>query len=183
MATDASGVTAQYLTFVLRDENFALEIENVREVLDVATLTKIPRLPDYISGVINLRGKVVPVMDLGQKLGHESINHTHNTCIIIVDLRVADQLVEMGILTDSVQMVMDMQTSEIEDVPKMGTSVNTDFIKGMGKQDEKFLIILDIAKIFATDEQEALLAMQDNPMIQAEVNTAGAMEEPLAETA
>ena len=94
MATDATGVTAQYLTFDLRDENFALEIENVREVLDVATLTKIPRLPDYINGVINLRGKVVPVMDLGKKLGHDAISQTQNTCIIIVDIPIGEQLIE-----------------------------------------------------------------------------------------
>ena len=134
---------AQYLTFVLRGEGFAIEISRVREVLDVTTLTKIPRMPDYLCGVINLRGNVVPVMDLGQKLGMKVIEHTKNTCIMIVELEVEGSMVEMGVLTDSVQMVLDLQAEDIEAVPKMGTNLNTEFIKGMGRQGEdKFLIIL-----------------------------------------
>ncbi len=152
--------TTQYLTFMLRDEGFAIEISKVREVLDVTTMTRIPRMPEYLSGVINLRGNVVPVMDLGQKLGMGSIEYSKNTCIMIVDLEVDASMVEMGVLTDSVQMVLDLNPEDIEAVPKMGTNLNTEFIKGMGRQsEEKFLIILDIDKVLASEGEAALREM------------------------
>ncbi|MDG4474559.1 chemotaxis protein CheW [Thiovibrio frasassiensis] len=147
----------QYLTFMLREEGFAIEISKVREVLDVTTMTRIPRMPEYLSGVINLRGNVVPVMDLGLKLGMGSIEYCKNTCIMIVELEVDANLVEMGVLTDSVQMVLDLNPEDIESVPKMGTNLNTEFIKGMGRQsEEKFLIILDIDKVLASEGEAAL---------------------------
>ncbi|MBU0485280.1 MAG: chemotaxis protein CheW [Proteobacteria bacterium] len=149
----------QYLTFSLRDEDFAVEISKVREVLDVTTMTKIPRMPDYLSGVINLRGNVVPVMDLGLKLGMGPIVKTKNTCIMIVEIEVEGTLVEMGGITDSVQMVMDLLPEDIESVPKMGTNLNTQFIKGMGRQGEKFLIILDIDMVLASEGQATLRDM------------------------
>lgn len=149
--------TTQYLTFMLREEGFAIEISKVREVLDVTTMTRIPRMPEYLSGVINLRGNVVPVMDLGQKLGMGGIEYSKNTCIMIVDLEVDGNQVEMGVLTDSVQMVLDLNPQDIEAVPKMGTNLNTEFIKGMGRQtEEKFLIILDIDKVLASEGEAAL---------------------------
>lgn len=160
MAINSEGIeqqATQYLTFVLRDEGFAIEIGKVREVLDVTTLTRIPRMPDYLSGVINLRGSVVPVMDLGQKLGMGVISHTKNTCIMIVELEVEGTMVEMGVLTDSVQMVLDLQAEDIEAVPRMGTNLNTEFIKGMGRHGEdKFLIILDIDRVLASEGEAAL---------------------------
>jgi purine-binding chemotaxis protein CheW len=148
--------TNQYLSFTMRDENFAIEISKVREVLDVSTLTRIPRMPDYLSGVINLRGNVVPVMDLGLKLGMEVIERSKNTCIMIVEVRVEGVEVEMGVLTDSVQMVLDLPPEQVEAVPKMGTDLNTDFIKGMGRQEERFLIILDIDTILAQEGKAVL---------------------------
>ncbi|MEJ2033121.1 MAG: chemotaxis protein CheW [Deltaproteobacteria bacterium] len=150
----------QYLTFTMRDESFAIEISNAREVLDVFTLTPIPRMPVYLSGVINLRGNVVPVIVLGLKLGMAPIEQTKNTCIMVVEVAVNGVEVEMGILTDSVQMVLDLPSVEIEAVPKMGTGFDTDFIKGMGRQNEKFLIILDINKILASEAQAALQETQ-----------------------
>ena len=156
--TETSGQQiTQYLTFTLREEGFAVEIGKVREVLDVTTLTKIPRMPDYLSGVINLRGNVVPVMDLGQKLGMGSVTHAKNTCIMIVELEIDGNMVEMGVLTDSVQMVLDLPAEDIEAVPRMGTNLNTEFIKGMGRQGEnKFLIILDIDKVLASEGEATL---------------------------
>jgi purine-binding chemotaxis protein CheW len=160
--------TTQYLTFMLREEGFAIEISKVREVLDVTTMTRIPRMPEYLSGVINLRGNVVPVMDLGQKLGMGSIEYTKNTCIMIVELEVDANLVEMGVLTDSVQMVLDLNPEDIESVPKMGTNLNTEFIKGMGRQtEEKFLIILDIDKVLASEGEAALREMDSSVPVQA----------------
>lgn len=175
MTTNLEDVQAvQYLTFTLRDEDFAIEISKVREVLDVTTLTKIPRMPDYLSGVINLRGNVVPVMDLGQKLGMGKVDQTKNTCIIIVEIEADGNIVEMGVLTDSVQMVLDLQPQDIESVPKMGTNINTEFIKGMGKQGEKFLIILDIDSILASEGEAALRGMDPRML---ETATEGSMEE------
>jgi len=154
----------QYLTFMLREEGFAIEISKVREVLDVTTMTRIPRMPEYLSGVINLRGNVVPVMDLGQKLGMGNIEYTKNTCIMIVELEVDANLV----LTDSVQMVLDLNPEDIESVPKMGTNLNTEFIKGMGRQtEEKFLIILDIDKVLASEGEAALREMDSPASVQA----------------
>jgi len=157
MAAKEEAQAVQYLTFSLRDEDFAVEIAKVREVLDVSTMTKIPRMPDYLSGVINLRGNVVPVMDLGLKLGMEAIIKTKNTCIMIVEIEVDGNKVEMGAITDSVQMVLDLQPENIESVPRMGTNLNTEFIKGMGRREgEKFLIILDIDKVLASEGQATL---------------------------
>jgi len=168
MATKTENVqqqATQYLTFTLREEGFAVEISKVREVLDVTTMTRIPRMPDYLSGVINLRGNVVPVMDLGQKLGMGTISYSKNTCIMIVELEIEGNMVEMGVLTDSVQMVLDLNDSDIESVPRMGTNLNTEFIKGMGRQsEEKFLIILDIDKVLASEGELALRDM-DNPAL------------------
>lgn len=157
----------QYLTFMLREEGFAIEISKVREVLDVTTMTRIPRMPAYLSGVINLRGNVVPVMDLGQKLGMGTIEYTKNTCIMIVELEVDANQVEMGVLTDSVQMVLDLNPEDIESVPKMGTNLNTEFIKGMGRQtEEKFLIILDIDKVLASEGEAALREIDSAASVQ-----------------
>jgi purine-binding chemotaxis protein CheW len=168
--------TNQYLSFTMRDENFAIEISKVREVLDVSTLTRIPRMPDYLSGVINLRGNVVPVMDLGLKLGMTAIAQGRNTCIMIVEVRVDGVDVEMGVLTDSVQMVLDLPPEAVEPVPRMGTDLNTDFIKGMGRQDDKFLIILDIDAILATEGKAVLRDTQLNDAMQPEAGGSAIVE-------
>jgi purine-binding chemotaxis protein CheW len=139
----------QYLTFTLRNEDFAIDIGKVREVLDVTTITKIPKMPPFISGVINLRGNVVPVLDLGYRLGMEPVAQSKNTCVMIVETKIDEATVSMGAVADSVQMVLDLQPTEIEEVPRMGTSIKTDFIDGMGRQGEKFLIILNIDKVLS----------------------------------
>jgi purine-binding chemotaxis protein CheW len=149
----------QYLTFKLEDEVFATDIAQVREVLEYSQVTKVPRTPDYMRGVINLRGHVVPVLDLKLRFGMQLTEQTVNTCIIIVEIHMAGELTIIGALADSVQEVIDMDPSTIQPAPKIGTKLNTDFIKGMGKRDEKFVIILDIEKIFSSDE---LAAVQSN---------------------
>lgn len=156
---------SQYLSFILRDEHFAMEITKVREVLDVTTLTRIPRMPDYLCGVINLRGNVVPVVDLGLKLGMPPVVKTINTCIMIVEINVEKEVesVPMGVLTDAVQEVMDLNAGQIEPVPKMGTNLNTEFIQGMGKRDDKFLILLDMDRILASEGKAVLRDIHDSP--------------------
>jgi purine-binding chemotaxis protein CheW len=145
-------VTTQYLTFNLDDEVFALDISKVREVLDYTTITKVPRTPEFMRGVINLRGSVVPVVDLRLKLGMTQTEKTVNTCIIITEVAVEDETVVLGVLADSVQEVVDLEPGQIEPAPKIGTKLRTEFIKGMGKQNENFIIILDIDQVFSAEE-------------------------------
>lgn len=144
----------QYLTFTLGEEDFALDIGKVREVLDYTTITKVPRMPEFLCGVINLRGKVVPVIDLRYKLGMGTIEQSVDTCIVIVEIMIDNELTHMGALADSVKEVIDLDPSQISPPPKLGIKINNEFISGMGKQDEKFLMILDIDRILTSDEQE-----------------------------
>ncbi len=144
--------TTQYLTFKLDDEVFALDISKVREVLDFTTVTKVPRTPEFMRGVINLRGSVVPVVDLRLKFGMTKTEKTVNTCIIIVEVNVDNETAILGALADSVQEVMDLEPDHIEPAPKIGTKLRTDFINGMGKQNDRFVIILNIDKVFSTEE-------------------------------
>jgi purine-binding chemotaxis protein CheW len=131
---------------------FALDISKVREVLDFTTVTKVPRTPEFMRGVINLRGSVVPVVDLRLKFGMSRTEKTVNTCVIIVEVTVEGETTVLGALADSVQEVIELGPNHIEPAPKIGTKLNTDFIRGMGKQDERFIIILDIDKVFSVDE-------------------------------
>ena len=149
--TEAASLS-QYLTFTLGDEGYALEIFKVKEILDYTTITKVPGVPDFISGVINLRGNVVPIVDLRLKLGMKSCERTVNTCIVIVDIELDGEPAIMGALADSVEEVIDLDKTQIEPPPKFGSKLKTGFIKGMGKKDETFLIILDIDKIFSSEE-------------------------------
>ena len=143
---------AQYLTFKLGDEVYALDIGKVREVLDFTTMTKVPRTPDFMRGVINLRGSVVPVVDLRLKFGMSATERTVNTCVIITEVTVDNDTTVLGCLADSVQEVIDLAPGNISAAPRIGTRLRTEFIRGMGKRGETFLILLDIDKVFSTDE-------------------------------
>lgn len=142
----------QYLTFKLEDEVFGLVISKVREVLDFTTITRVPQTPAYMRGVINLRGSVVPVIDLHHKFGLAQTEQTVNTCIIIVEVEMEGEITVLGALADSVQEVVEMNPDQIEPAPKIGTKLNTEFIRGMGKRDEQFIILLDIDKVFSAAE-------------------------------
>ena len=144
--------TTQYLTFRLAEEVFALDISKVREVLDFTAITKVPRTPEFMRGVINLRGNVVPVVDMRLKFGMTMTEKTVNTCIIIVEIDLDGDTTVLGALADSVQEVVDLEPDKIEPAPKIGTRLRTEFITGMGKRDDQFIIILDIDKVFSVDE-------------------------------
>jgi purine-binding chemotaxis protein CheW len=150
--------TTQHLTFKLDNEVFALDISKVREVLEFTTITKVPQTPEFMRGVINLRGSVVPVVDLRLKFGMSETKKTVNTCIIIVEVSLDGETTVLGALADSVQEVFEFEPNQVEPAPKIGTKLKTDFIKGMGKRDNEFIIILDIDRIFSTDE---LTTVQD----------------------
>ena len=157
MAEIDSNDTNQYLTFTLDDEVFGLAIGKVREVLDFTSVTRVPQTPTYMCGVINLRGSVVPVMDMRLKFGMTKTVKTVNTCIIIAEINIDGETTVLGALADSVKEVLDLEPHEIEPAPKIGTKLNTEFIRGMGKHNEEFIIILDIDKVFSADE---LMAVQ-----------------------
>ena len=143
---------ATYLTFGLDGEIFALEVAHVREVLDLASITKVPKTPDFMRGVINLRGGVVPVVDMRLKFNLPATEDTVDTCIIVIDVELESETIVLGALADSVRAVFELGSDLIEPPPSIGTRLDTEFIKGMGKHDDQFIIILDIDKVFSADE-------------------------------
>jgi len=149
-----TGITeaAQYLTFKLEDEVFAVWVSSVREILDYTAITKVPRTPDYMRGVINVRGSVVPVVDLRLKFGMTKTEQLVNTCIIVIEIGLDDETTVLGALADSVQEVIELEPAQIEPPPKIGTRLKTEFIKGIGKRENEFIMILDIDKVFSMDE-------------------------------
>ena len=150
---DGAGTdVSQHLTFTLGKEVFALDITSVREVLELTPITKIPRTPDFMRGVINLRGHAVPVMDMRQKFGMPPAQVTVDTCIVIVEVQFEGERIVMGGLVDSVREVFEIPPDALEATPRMGTSVNVDYIKGIGKQDGEFIIVLDIDRLFSAKE-------------------------------
>ncbi len=148
--------TTQYLTFRLDEEIFSLDVAKVREILDFTTVTKVPQTPDFMRGVINLRGSVVPVVDMRLKFGMSRTEKTVNTCIVVVEINLDGEAVVLGALADSVQEVIELEPGQIEPAPRIGTRLRTDFIRGMGKHDNKFIMILDIDKVFTFDELAAV---------------------------
>lgn len=147
--SEATGIQ-QYLTFQLNQETFAVEVGKVREILDVSTITKVPQTPGYVRGVINLRGGVVPVIDLRQRFGMPRAEDTVNTCIIVVEVSAGGESIILGTLADSVQEVFDLDSDQIEPAPRIGIKLDTEFVKGMGKHSGGFIIILDIDKLFSS---------------------------------
>ena len=144
--------TNQFLTFTLNEEVYALEIGKVREVLDFTTAAKMPQTPDFMPGVINLRGKVVPLVDLRLKFALPGTEKAINTCIIITEVEVNGEAQVLGAMADSVQEVLCLEPEEIEPAPRIGAKLNSNFIRGMGKRNDKFIIILDIDFVFSADE-------------------------------
>jgi purine-binding chemotaxis protein CheW len=144
--------TDQYLTFTLDKEVFALEIGRIREVIDYLNVTPVPRMPVFLRGVINLRGNVVPVIDLRLMLGMKATEKKVDTCIIITEVMIEENSLHLGMLADSVQEVIDVDASQIDPAPKLGTMLNTDFIRGMGKRGDAFFIILNIDRVLSSSD-------------------------------
>lgn len=142
----------KYLTFSLASEEYGLEILKVREIIGIMDITAMPQMPPYVKGVINLRGKVIPVIDLRTKFGLESAEYTEQTCIVVVDV---GSLV--GVIVDTVQEVLDIDGTQIDPPPPLGASVDTTFIMGMGKVKDDVKILLDIDKVLGSEELVAAL--------------------------
>lgn len=157
MSDQVSATSSQYLTFTLAEEQYAVEVYDVKEVLEYTTVTRVPRTQDFMRGVINLRGSVVPVIDLRLKFGMGETQKTIATSIIVMEVEIGGDKVTVGTLADSVQEVIDLDESQIEPPPQIGTRIRTEFIRGIGKQDERFIIILEIDRIFTEDELSAVV--------------------------
>lgn len=152
MSDQAQTSMNQYLTFTLAGEQYAVEVGKVKEVLEYTSVTKVPRTLEFMRGVINLRGSVVPVIDLRLKFDLGETEKTIDTSIIVMEVEISGETVVLGTLADSVQEVIGMDSSQIEPAPSIGTSIKTDFIQGIGKQEDQFIMILDIDAVFSEAE-------------------------------
>lgn len=153
--------TLQYLTFGLGEDVFALETGSVREVIEICSVTRIPKTPPFMRGVINLRGHAVPVIDLRIKFDMTQENDTVNTCIIIVDVEIDNEKCFIGAIVDSVREVFEMTSDQINPPPRMGTSIRTDFIRGIGEHNNEFIMILDINRVFSLEDLHILLTTDE----------------------
>jgi purine-binding chemotaxis protein CheW len=142
----------QYLTFRLGDEEYAIDVSNIREILEYSKITKIPCTHEYMQGVINLRGNVVPVINFHLKFGMDQTEHTVDTCIIVMEVKINNDLIFLGAIADSVEEVIELDHTQIEPAPEIGTKLNREFIKGIGKRNDKFIIIIDIDEAFSEEE-------------------------------
>jgi purine-binding chemotaxis protein CheW len=142
----------KYLTFVLAGEEYGIGILKVKEIIGIMQITTVPQTPVYMKGVINLRGKVIPIVDLRVKFGIEAMEYTEKTCIIVVEVASNGQKVMIGILVDSVSEVLNIKGADIEDAPNFGSSLNTDYILGMAKMGGRVKILLEIDRVLSTAE-------------------------------
>ncbi len=166
--------TERFLTLTLGDELFALDIYSVREILDMTDITRIPQTPEFMLGVVNVRGNAVPVIDLRLKFGMEKGETTLNTRIVILEIKRGEEMSTIGAMADSVKEVLELESDRIDPPPRMGASIRSDFIRGIGKQDNKFILILDINKVFSAEELEAVAAFEEGTGVQPQAAEAAA---------
>lgn len=147
----------KYLTFSMADEEYGIEIQQIKEIIGMMPITTVPQTPEFVKGVINLRGKVIPVVDLRARFELDTIEYTERTCIIVVEVESQAGTVKMGIVVDSVSEVLNIKGDDIEETPTFGTKMNTDYIQGVAKMEEGGVkILLDIDKVMTTEEIAAL---------------------------
>jgi len=151
-----------YLSFCLADETFAINVKKVLEVLQLQKITKVPQTPEYVRGVINFRGEILPVIDTRLKFNMPEIEDNPRTIIIVLDLEVKGKEVKIGAIADAVKDVIDIKEVDIKDVPEMGSRYNTDFIYGMIRVEEEFVMILDIDKVFSVEEISIVRSSTEN---------------------
>jgi len=163
-ATTATSGGRQYLTFMLHGETYAIGILAIKEIIEYGQLTNVPMMPGFIRGVINLRGAVVPVVDLQARFGRPAAGVSRRTCIVIIEIEAEGEAQDVGIMVDAVNEVLEIPDSEVEDAPSFGTRIRTDFIRGMGKVNGKFVIILELARVLALEELAAVAAAAEQPV-------------------
>ena len=159
---------AKYLSFNIDSNVFAIDISRVREILDITTITKVPRTPEFMLGVLNLRGGVVPVIDLRRKFDMGSTEITIHTCVIIIETSLEGETVVIGAMADSVDEVFNLENEDIEPAPKIGTAMDTRFLKGVGKKDNEFVLILDMDRVLSDREKEIMQSSGDEGAAGAE---------------
>lgn len=147
----------QFLTFCLKDEFFGMELHQTREILEFSNVTDVPLMPDFMAGVINLRGEVVPVIDLALRLGRDPIAIHRRTCVVIVELHSFDQDYVLGLLVDSVSEVVDLEPEDIEEAPSFGARIRAEFILGIAKKQDEFIVLLDAEKTLSPIELASLV--------------------------
>ncbi|MBS0542813.1 MAG: purine-binding chemotaxis protein CheW [Proteobacteria bacterium] len=152
----------QYLTFSLGGEVFALGILNVKEIIEFGSITEIPMMPAFIRGVINLRGAVVPVIDLSARFGGRTSAVSRRTCIVIVELGSGEDRQDLGVIVDAVNEVLEIPRGDIEPPPSFGARIRADFIQGMGKVNGDFVIILNVERVLSTEEMAMLAGMSND---------------------
>ncbi len=158
MTTDTTTQSSSYLSFKLGEEAFAVHVNDVLNILEMTKITTIPKAPVYLKGVINLRGMVLPVVDARLKFNMEEIEYTTNTCIIVMDLNSGEELVHVGFIVDQVLEVLELDSGQIEPPPSLGTNFKSDFITGMAKVEDGFVMLLNMSKIFSLNEMDMLRA-------------------------
>jgi purine-binding chemotaxis protein CheW len=141
-----------YLSFTLNNEHFAVNVSKVIEILEVPKITKVPKAPEYLKGVINLRGNVLPVIDTRVKFGMLAVENTIDTCVVVIEIDIDDEVLTVGALVDSVKEVIEISEESIKPSPTIGTDYNPEFMEGIVKMDNDFLMILDIGKVFSTHD-------------------------------
>ncbi|HET7434337.1 MAG TPA: chemotaxis protein CheW [Thermoanaerobaculia bacterium] len=156
---------AQYLTFMVRGEEHAVPILRVKEIIEFETVTRVPGTPSWVRGVINLRGSILPVVDLSSKFGHGESAVTKTTCTVVVETNHRNDTIVLGVMADSVSEVLDFAADQIEPPPSFGTAVRVDYLAGMGKVDRKLVLILDIDRLLSPVELEAAVAAADAPAL------------------
>jgi purine-binding chemotaxis protein CheW len=152
----------QFLTLTLGDELYALPIEHIREIIEFGGLTKIPMMPAFLRGVINLRGAVVPVVDLSVRFGHERTTIGRRTCIVIVEVVQDDEAQMLGIIVDAVNEVLAVEVNQVDARPAFGARIRADFIAGILRQNERFVIVLDIRQVLSVDEIRELVGVSSH---------------------
>lgn len=170
MTAVTRSVAGQYLTFALAQELFAVDIHAVREIIEYGHLTSVPMMPPSILGVINLRGAVVPVIDLGLRFGGSATVIGPRTCIVILEIATEDGLRVIGMVVDAVSEVLELGADQIEPAPSFGNRIRADFIRGMGKLNERLVVLLDVGRVLSDDEISLLE--------QASTQRAPAQEQP-----
>jgi len=161
----------QHLTFVLSEEEFAIPVITIREITEYGHLTNVPMVPDFIQGVVNLRGNVVPVLSIAKKFGLEVKPVDKRTCIIILDAQIDGASVVMGVVVDKVLQVIEIPDNCIEPAPTLGASIRTDFIRGMGRLDDNFIIILDIVQVLSAEEIALVHDIHKDTVLPGEADT------------
>ncbi|MGB0370049.1 MAG: chemotaxis protein CheW [Opitutales bacterium] len=164
---DAESLTGQYITFKLGDETFAVSVHQVREVLDITEFARIPNAPDYMRGVVNVRGSAIPVVDLRKKFGLPSTEPSDDSRIVIIELQTEDEVCVVGGMADSVKEVLELRSSDIDEPPKLGVNWHSEFIQGLGKQGDEFIILLNMQHLFEMDDLADTLTELNQDQLEA----------------